>query len=186
MKTMNKELREQIYKNLDIKETNELIEIWQTNDRVEWSDLAFEILEKILKQRNIKLPKQNEPITEYKEENYEDENLEDWEVKLLDNKNQPEIYDVLEVLGLKDNINKVAKAVVVVYILLAIANFQSIQWMLQGYFPSMDELPGILWSLFLTIIAVGIQISVVYFPLKALSHILRILMEMEFNSRNAK
>lgn len=116
----------------------------------------------------------------------QNEGLEIWEAKLLDNQNQPEMYDVLEVLSLKDNINKVAKAVVVVYIILAIANFQSIQWMLQGYFPSMDELPGILWSLFLTVIATGARIAVIYFPLKALAYILRILMEMEFNSRNAK
>lgn len=116
----------------------------------------------------------------------QNEGLEIWEAKLLDNQNQPEMYDVLEVLSLKDNINKVAKAVVVVYIILAIANFQSIQWMLQGYFPSMDELPGILWTLFLTVITTGARIAVIYFPLKALTYILRILMEMEFNSRNVK
>lgn len=181
---MNDNLHNQIYNRLEIKETEELLEIWQTNDRVEWSDLAFEVLEEILKKRVKNIPSQNEPILEYQES--EGNDLEDWEVSLLDKKNQPEFYDVLEVLNLKDNINKIANITIVIYIVLAIANFQFMPELVQGYIPSLDELPRILWSLFLTIIATGIDIAILYFPLKALSYILRILMEMEFNSRNAK
>jgi hypothetical protein len=113
----------------------------------------------------------------------DEDGLEDWEGKLLDNESQPEFYDTLEVLSLKDNIDKVAKAVVIVNIVLGIANFQFVQGMLLGYFPSIGEMPGILWSFLITTIAVGIDVAIIYFPLKALAHILRILMEMEFNSR---
>lgn len=116
---------------------------------------------------------------------YKDDDLETWEAKLLDNENQPEFYDTIEVLSLKDNINKIAKAVVVVNIILGIVNFQFVQGMLQGYFPTIDQVPAILWSLLITVLSVGIDIAIVYFPLKALTHILKILMEMEFNSRKA-
>jgi hypothetical protein len=119
-------------------------------------------------------------------DNKDDDGLEDWEAKLLDNENQPEFYDTLEVLTLRDNIDKVVKAVVIVNIVFGIANFQFVQGMLLGYFPSIGEMPGILWSLLITGIAVGIDIVILYFPLKALAYILRILMEMEFNSRKAR
>jgi hypothetical protein len=115
----------------------------------------------------------------------DEDGLEDWEGKLLDNESQPEFYDTLEVLSLKDNIDKVAKAVVIVKVVLGIANFQFVQGMLMGYFPSIGEMPGILWSLLITAIAVGVDIAILYFPLKALAYILRILMQMEYNSRKA-
>lgn len=183
---MSDELRNQVYNNLNTKETDELLEIWKTNDHVEWSDLAFDVLEDILTKRIGKLPLQDNAIFDYEDAEDKDDGLEDWEAKLLDDENQPELYDTLEVLSLKDNINSVAKAVVVVNIVLAILNFQTIQGMFSGFFPSMEEVPGILWSLFITTLAVGLDIAIVYFPLKALNHILRILMEMEFNSRKAK
>jgi len=178
---MSNGLHNQIYNNFDAKETEELLEIWRTNNRVEWSELAFEILEEVLRKRINDLPPQNEPVLDYQDE--EDDGLEDWEAKLLDDENQPEFYDTLEVLSLKDTINKLAKAVVVVNIVLGILNFQFVQGLFLGTFPSLPELPGILLSLFATILAVGIEIAVIYFPLKALGHIIRILMEMEFNSR---
>ena len=35
---MSDVLRGQIYRNFKSKETDELLEIWKTNDRVEWSE----------------------------------------------------------------------------------------------------------------------------------------------------
>jgi hypothetical protein len=182
---MNDSLRDQIQKNFELKETSELLQIWETNDHVEWSILAFEVLEEILRKRVDNLPPQNEPILEHKSEK-DDDDLEDWEARVLDNEKQPEFYDTLEVLSLKDNIDKTAKAVVIIYILLSILKFQTTKELLLGVYPSTEEITGILWSLFITILGTGIAITIVYFPLKALSHILRILMEMEFNSRKAK
>ncbi len=121
-----------------------------------------------------------------KKNNLDADGLESWEAKLLDDENQPEFYDTLEVLSLKDNINKVAKAVVIVYIAFALLNFRTFQGLLLGAFPSVDETPQILWSLLLTLLGAGIDIVIVYFPLKALNQTLGILMEMEFNSRKAK
>jgi hypothetical protein len=115
-----------------------------------------------------------------------DDDLENWEIKLLDDENQPDFYDTLEVLSLKDNINKVARAVVIVYIAFALINAQLFQRFLFGGFPSKDEISWILWNLFLTLLGTGIDIAIIYFPLKALNQILRILMEMEFNSRKVR
>ena len=109
--------------------------------------------------------------------------LEDWEAKLLDDENQPEFYDVLDVFSLKDNIDKAAKVVVIAYAVLSILNFRTVQGLILGAFPPTDELPRILQNLLLIVIGTGIDIAVIYFPLKALSYVLSILMQMEFNSR---
>lgn len=178
-------LHKKIYSRFDVKETEELLRIWVANNRVEWSDVAFDVLEEILKKRINELPPQNAPILE----NHGDDlntNLEEWEVKLLDDDNQPELYDTVEVLELKDNINKVAKAVVVVNIVVGIFSLQFVPGMFFGAFPRMEQMSGFLLNIFTTTLVVGINIAVTYFSLKALVHTLRILMEMEFNSRKAK
>ncbi|MCZ2121648.1 MAG: hypothetical protein LC108_05220 [Anaerolineales bacterium] len=119
---MSDQLRQNIYSNFKSMTDEELIEIWIKNDRVEWSDIAFEVLEEILEKRIEKLPSQNDPIIKYQDKAAENKQLEDWEIKLLDDENQPELYDTLEVLSLKDNINKLAKAVVIIYIISALLN----------------------------------------------------------------
>jgi hypothetical protein len=183
---MSGELRGQIYENMNLKETDELLDIWETNDQVEWSDEAFSVVEEILKARIGNLPAQNEPILEYADEEIIDvDDLEDWEGKLLDNESQPEFYDTLEVITLNDNINKTAKAVIVVNAILGLFYFQTYRNIVQGIFPSMGDIPRVLTSLLFMVLSVGLQIALTYFPLKALGHILRILMQMEFNSRNA-
>lgn len=178
---MSGELHEQIYKELDLRETDDLLKIWKTNDRVEWSDIAFDAIEEILEKRIGEVPPQDEPIRKHVETSQED-----WEEKLLEADNQPELYDPLEVLSLKDKIDKISIAVVVVYISLGILNFQVVRMSLQGVALSAPEFMRHLPSMIVTILSVSLQILVLYFPLKALSHILRILMEMEFNSRKAK
>jgi hypothetical protein len=116
----------------------------------------------------------------------EEDRLESWEIKILEDENQPELYDTLEVLNIRDNIDKVAKAVIIINVISGIINFQYFQAFLVGAFPRISNIPEILWSLFLTAIGIGFDIAIVYFPLKALNQIIRILMEMEFNSRKAK
>jgi hypothetical protein len=48
--------REQLYRDLNARDTDELVAIWHENDRSQWSDLAFEIMEAILIERLGKLP----------------------------------------------------------------------------------------------------------------------------------
>jgi hypothetical protein len=56
---MDKNLRKQIYNNMNLRETEDLVEIWQENNREEWSDLAFNVLSEILIDRLGKLPKRD-------------------------------------------------------------------------------------------------------------------------------
>ena len=61
-----------------MKETDDLLEIWITNDHVEWSDIAFDVVKEILEQRLVELPPQAEPIFEYVEKDVNhtyDENI---------------------------------------------------------------------------------------------------------------
>ncbi|MBN8655176.1 MAG: hypothetical protein J0M11_05505 [Anaerolineae bacterium] len=178
---MSSELRNQIYVSLNSKDTDELLDIWKKNDRLEWSALAFEVLEEILTKRITTLPKQDKPILE--KDDSTDDDLEDWEAKILDSENQPELYDTLEVINLVDSINKVAKAVVVVYIIIYIINSSVITALFTEGLMAFGEISIMVRNLLIVILSAALQIVIVYFPLKALSHILRILMEMEFNSR---
>ncbi len=51
-------LREQIYNSLNLRETEELVDIWQTHDSEMWTDLAFEVVKNILQTRLGELPPQ--------------------------------------------------------------------------------------------------------------------------------
>jgi len=183
---MSDEIRRQIYNELNLRETEDLLEIWRKNDRKEWSDIAFEVIREILSKRLDEIPPQEIPGDDQEEqESFEDNRLEEWEVKLLDDENQPELYDTLEVLKLRDNINKVATGVIVAYVLLGLSNLQFGRALLRGMPMSFSETMQSLPNEIFTILAVGLQIVLTYFPLKALAQILRILMEMEFRSRKA-
>jgi hypothetical protein len=186
---MNTSLRSQIYSRMNLKDTDELIQIWQLNDRREWSDEAFEIVKEILVERGAPVPEQNEPIFAASDlpEPTSDDGLEEWEARALDDENQPEFYDTLEVITLKENINKAAKAVVVIYLLINLTEFQWYVSVVQSYFFGNYEFRPLIYliAVLLVCLNAAISIAVVYFPLKALAHILRILMEMEFRSRKA-
>jgi hypothetical protein len=54
-------LRDVIYANMELKTTEELQEIWEKNDRDEWSVTAFEIIKEILFQRTGELPQTQNP-----------------------------------------------------------------------------------------------------------------------------
>lgn len=186
---MSNELREQIRNNLNVKDIYELLEIWKSNNRVIWSDTTFEVLREMLQERMGQVPLQDDPILESDDPKDEKDEVEagreEWEVKLLANENQPELYKVSDVLRLKDNINRVAVGVVVVYILLGLLNIQFIRAILQGIPVSFSEILRSLPNEIFTILFIALRIVVTYVSLKALSHILRILMEMEFGSRKA-
>ena len=185
---MNDDLRSQIYRSLDQKETDELLEMWKKNDHVEWSDIAFEVLAEILRKRIDDLPTQDNPINEVadKKEETADDGLEHWEAKLLDNENQPDFYDTVEVLDLNKNINRMAKIYGVVFIVLTLSHLGALQGLFMGVFPSLNELLTLIPGILIQIVASGVEITIVYFALKALANLLRILMEMEFTSRGAK
>src|SRR5512140_2171792 len=104
---MSTDLHEQIYRNMNLKETEELLAIWQANNREEWSDEAMEIVRDILTERAVEIPIQTEPVSEENEgkEEIQEDDLDEWEIKLLEDENQPDFYDTIEVIGLKKNID---------------------------------------------------------------------------------
>jgi len=61
---MTEELRQQIYTRLSQKETAELVEMWQTNDRATWTEMAFDVIREILQERLVELPPQGKPVSE--------------------------------------------------------------------------------------------------------------------------
>jgi len=64
---MSNELRKQIYGSLSQKGTDELIEIWLTNDHIEWTEMAFDVIREILQERFVELPSQDVHINITKE-----------------------------------------------------------------------------------------------------------------------
>jgi tetratricopeptide (TPR) repeat protein len=56
--TQGNSLRQQIYSRMQEKDTEELLDIWNRNDREEWSDDAFEIIHNILLERLGSVPEQ--------------------------------------------------------------------------------------------------------------------------------
>jgi hypothetical protein len=63
---MSNDLRKQIYSRMNSKETDELLEIWQSNHLYEWSDEAFEVINP-----SCDLPKEVDGTSDDKESNFE-------------------------------------------------------------------------------------------------------------------
>jgi uncharacterized membrane protein YhaH (DUF805 family) len=59
---MSDYIRDEIYKTQNQKETSELLEIWIANNRLEWSDITFDEIQEILKDRGVEIPPQDKPI----------------------------------------------------------------------------------------------------------------------------
>jgi hypothetical protein len=184
---MSNDLRRQIYNNLKQKETDELIRIWQTNDRVEWSEAAFDVIQEILLERLAELPAQNEPVFEPvvdDSDDLDDETLE----KFTDKENAPVFYKPQNVLWLETWLNRAAIASIVATIIGSLLELGAMQRIILSYFWGNMEWNILAWLIALVIFAfaAGLQSGIYYFGFKALGSILKILMEMEFNSRGVK
>lgn len=183
---MSNSLREQIYNRMNLKETDELLEIWQSNHRFEWSDEAFGVVNEILKERGVEIPAQNEPIYEQIEEDTDqkDYGFTEEELRIIDDANPPAFYDPFEVLQLVRWVEYATKAVVIVVALYNLVRLPTFIDMVRPFF---FENPNSFVVYFIAFVAmalnalIGIAITTVI--LKTLSHILKILLEMEFRSR---
>jgi hypothetical protein len=60
---MNTKLADQIIETMRNKTTKELLAIWSTNDRGQWSGTAFDAVHQTLSERNVIIPSQNAAIT---------------------------------------------------------------------------------------------------------------------------
>jgi hypothetical protein len=183
---VNRELRRQIYNNMNLKETYELIEIWQTNNRFEWSDETFDVVREVLRDRAVEIPEQNKATYEKREEGdeYEADDFNQAELKIIDDDNPPDFYDPLDVLRLNRWIEWGIKSVAILYNLISFPTYKNI---VGAYFPqSPNSTPVYAITFILTAINAGFGIIIYYFILKVFAQVLSILMEMEFRSRKAK
>src|SRR5436309_767166 len=62
---MGNDFRTEMYNMLKLKETDELVEIWIKNDRVERSALVFDVIREILQERLGEILPQDEPVYEH-------------------------------------------------------------------------------------------------------------------------
>ncbi len=183
---MSNNLHKQIYHRMNLKETEELLKIWQSNDRFEWSDEAFDVINEILKERGAEIPEQGQPVYEHAEEETDKENygFSEEELKIIDDENPPAFYNPIEVLQLVKWIERVTKAVVIVIVLYNLVRFPNFMSM-SGFFSI--ENPNSFVVYFIAFVAMALNaligIAITNLILKTLSHVLKILMEMEFRSR---
>ncbi len=193
---MVEKLRAQIYQNFNDESTEKLVDIWVKNDRVEWSDLAFEVLEEVLQGRIHELPAQEEAVLEKDDEEQEsffdkiqnqfltDKGMDDY----LDGGTgeEPAFYDPAEVFKVYHLLNILAKAAIPVTIVISIfLVFGTTKGIVQSYFiNSSQNMDFVVWSITLVIfiLSTALSVAMYYYPLKALAYILKILMEFERNS----
>ena len=189
---MSNELRDQIYNNMNLKDTVELLEIWQKNDHVEWSDSALDIVKEVLEKRGVEIPEQDEAIYEYDEIYNEEPNEENFsfsevDLKMIDDENPPDFYDPFEVLKIGKWLELAAKAMVILTVIQTLFAFQTFKNYSFSFFRyNPNSVFVYLLAIIMMAIVVLIGALIYYLPLRALSHVLTILMEMEFNSRKVK
>ena len=178
---MSEEYRSQVYNNLDLKSTEELLEIWKKNERFEWSDTAFEVIQEILEERLEELPPQNEPVHEQVEEKKEKQVLSE---KYTDADNNGLLYDPKKVLKLCSWLNWMS---VIFPFLIVLLNFNIIIQILFFFSPYFFTNTITQANSLLAIIVNILYKSIPYFLLfRAISYLLKTLLEMEINSREVR
>jgi hypothetical protein len=176
---MSNSLRHQVYNNLNQKPTDELLAIWVRNNRDEWSEMTFELIEIILKERGEEIPPQNQ-------ENPRDAHEQITGERDDDENGSPVFYNPQKALRIIDWLEWAAIASLI---------FISIQGIIQSWpvVSSWFSMPHIANA---NLIGVGIGLLILivtifsailsYLTLRAVAYILKILMEFEFNSRGVK
>jgi hypothetical protein len=163
---MRNDIRNQIYRNLNQKQTEELIKIWQSQDHNAWTETAFELVEEILQDRIGDLSNltkdyiSNQTIEKAVNEDDDD---------------RPLFYEPEKAENIALWLDLSAILIVAIIIVSGILNLISTK----------PTFVNAQWYIFAGIQILGLilQCLYYYFPLKALSKILNILMELELQSR---
>jgi hypothetical protein len=186
-------IRQIIYNTLSLRETEDLVEIWQNNDRVEWSGVAFEVIGEILRERSVEIPPQGEQILEHpaatspilgKIQGFFQADTGDIS-KFGGEENLPVFYDPRQVLRLEKWIDHTIKIVTILYAINSVTWFSGYRSIVQEWFFSKPGVEGgvTVITVILIATALAIQIGITFAALKGLAYILKILMQFEFNSR---
>ena len=188
---MSPDLREQIHESLNLRETDDLLEIWQAHNSAEWSELAFEVIAEILRERLGEIPPQPAAVhTLDADEDAADLDADDDGPGdgAPDAENAPVFYDPRQVLRLASWLGWVGIAYAIYAILANLQRWPGTLQLVQSFFlqtPQFDFLARLI-AVVITGLDIVIAVAICYFPLRALAHVLEILMEMEFNSRKQK
>jgi hypothetical protein len=173
-----------IYNNLNLLETDDLISHWQKRDEEEWTPVAFDVMEKILIKRLGKLPAKveyDEPKMEMDIETSGEKPKLISELKTLIRDNDPVFYDpekiTLFVKWIFRSVNFLIILSAVKFIIDNVPVFRTI--FEPNYFGS-----GVLLSLLLSLVGLILTSMLLFFSYKALGYVLKILREMEINSRS--
>jgi hypothetical protein len=159
-------LQKAIRDNWKQKESKELLEIWQENNRAEWSDMTFDIIRQILEERGIEIPEQDEIEVDMQDDEEADANAEN-------RPHAPTFYQPQQVLFFAEVTSKMA------WVILSFT-------ILNGVRLLFNELDFPLWSAALNTFIAMITGIFTFFMMKGIAYGLYILMEFEFNSRGEK
>ncbi len=184
---MSDSIRAQIYETLNLKETDELRSIWIANNRAEYTDQAFDVIKEILGQRLEEIPSQNEPGTS--ETNDRMGELVTTPGQPVSESNAPAFYNPDSVMKISTWLPRIAIASIVMTVIIGLMALTSFQHLIASFWAGNNTPPAawVIWMIAIIIygLVIGVSCFVTYYALKALAYILRILMEMEFNSRKA-
>ena len=159
----------------------------EANNKKEWSEAAFEAIKEILNGRGVEIPEQGIFVSDKTENGgneTESEEFTELETKILDDENPPAFYDPFEVLKISDWTEFVAKVTVGFALVYTLTQYSTFRNIIHSYYAN-NPIPFL--EVFLTLVLITISFVIgagfTYFTLMALSKGLRILMEMEYNSR---
>jgi hypothetical protein len=146
-----------------------------------WTATTFEVLREVLAERLDEILPQGEPVTEYPES--EDPIFTHVAVRSIEE--QPNFYRPKDVLWLSKWANRAGIAAVVASILTNLFAFPHTRDLVLSFFRTTPAGSFFFWVLTLILFYFFILLEsiLLYVPLKGLSIILPVLMELEFNSR---
>lgn len=177
------EWRNTVYSNLNLLETDDLIGHWRNHDEEEWTPVAFEVMEKILIERLGELPAEveiEEPESKTEKNTLEEKSNLFTELKALIKDNDPVFYDPEKVTLFVKWIFRSVNILVILYVVKFI--FDTMPVFRTAFDPNYYG-SGVLLSLFASLVGLILTCLLLFFSYKALGYVLKVLKEMEINSR---
>lgn len=162
--------RDTVYDNLNLKETDELLDIWRKNNKEEWSETALEVVRDILIERLGKLP---EIFPVETSEIIDDLNTRE---------DVPEFYNPVEVRKLIKWFRYIPLVIICLVELRVLSAFENFYSTAIALFWK-SQLVTIVATILFIAIELAFSFILYYFPMKALGNMLQIIFQMENNSR---
>ncbi len=179
---MSEDLRQTIYRTLSLRDTDDLLTIWREGDRSQWTKTALEVIEEILRERLGELPPRQMDLAASMDRVPEESIPE----TSAESPPTPLFYHPHQVLLLEKRLRQVALGSVVLIFLRALLSLPQTQQVIWTFFGQSEMTRALAWMIALGLVGMTAALgsALLYFPIRALGSILRILMEMETAARN--